>query len=148
MKHTEICDIHDHDYFEIIINLSSNMIFYLEEIKYVLIPGDIIIIPPGKMHRFIIENKNTFFEHIVFSVKFDCIKRLIQNQPKISAFLCSMENNYGHLVRFNKSNLEKIRDILTELEEINKGSFIHENITSDYLISHLISSLTKQLKKY
>lgn len=57
-----------------------------------------------------------------------------------------MENNYGHLVRYNQSNLEKYKTFWLNFEEINKGSFIHENIKA-IIYSHLISSLTKQLKK-
>lgn len=55
---------HSHDFYEIYFFKDGNVTYYIENESYTLRKGDILIIPPGKIHRPVIE-KNIFYNRYV-----------------------------------------------------------------------------------
>lgn len=56
--------VHHHDFYEIYFYLSGNVQFMVEDKTYSLLPGDILLIPPGTFHRAIVA-PDTHDERIV-----------------------------------------------------------------------------------
>ena len=57
-------DFHSHDFYELYVFLSGSVTYYIEEKVYELCAGDLLLIPPGKMHRPAV-SKNAVYERIV-----------------------------------------------------------------------------------
>ena len=55
---------HSHDFFEIYFFLDGNVTYYIENEVYTLEKGDILVIPPGKLHRPVI-TENAPYERCV-----------------------------------------------------------------------------------
>ncbi len=69
-------DFHNHDFYEVYLFLDGNVTYYIEEKVYDLCAGDILLIPPGKMHRPIISNSQTVYERIVLWLNCDYLTSL------------------------------------------------------------------------
>lgn len=61
-------DFHAHDEYEILYFLSGEVQYYIEDKAYYLMPGDLLIIPPGKLHRPVIIDENITYERMVLMI--------------------------------------------------------------------------------
>lgn len=83
-------NFHAHDYYEILYFLSGEVQYYIEDKSYYLVPGDILIIPPGKLHRPVIIDENTTYDRMVLWVSIDYCRRLMEKVPE-----CFVWKNIG-----------------------------------------------------
>lgn len=63
--YTQPIYFHSHDFYEIYFFMDGNVKYYIENESYTLKKGDILIIPPGKIHRPVIEEGNAPYERYV-----------------------------------------------------------------------------------
>lgn len=57
--------VHAHDFLELYYFLDGSVTYYIEDQVYDLCPGDLLIIPAGKMHRPVIANEHAAYERMV-----------------------------------------------------------------------------------
>ena len=58
-------EFHAHDFLELYYFLDGSATYYIEDQVYDLCPGDLLIIPAGKMHRPVIANEHAAYERMV-----------------------------------------------------------------------------------
>lgn len=58
-------EFHAHDFLELYYFLDGSVTYYIEDQVYDLCPGDLLIIPAGKMHRPAIANEHAAYERMV-----------------------------------------------------------------------------------
>ena len=58
-------EFHAHDFLELYYFLDGSVTYYIEDQVYDLCPGDLLIIPAGKMHRPVIANEQAAYERMV-----------------------------------------------------------------------------------
>lgn len=58
-------EFHAHDSLELYYFLDGSVTYYIEDQVYDLCPGDLLIIPAGKMHRPVIANEHAAYERMV-----------------------------------------------------------------------------------
>ena len=58
-------EFHAHDFLELYYFLDGSVTYYIEDQVYDLCPGDLLIIPAGKMHRPDIANKHAAYGRMV-----------------------------------------------------------------------------------
>lgn len=58
-------DFHSHDFYELYVFLDGSVTYYIEEKVYELCAGDLLLIPPGKMHRPVVAKNTPLYERIV-----------------------------------------------------------------------------------
>lgn len=58
-------EFHTHDFLELYYFLDGSVTYYIEDQVYDLCPGDLLIIPAGKMHRPVIANEHAAYERMV-----------------------------------------------------------------------------------
>ena len=58
-------EFHAHDFLELYYFLDDSVTYYIEDQVYDLCPGDLLIIPAGKMHRPVIANEHAAYERMV-----------------------------------------------------------------------------------
>lgn len=71
-------NFHAHDGYEILYFLAGEVQYYIEDKSYYLVPGDILVIPPGRLHRPVIIDENTTYDRMVLSVSVDYCRRLME----------------------------------------------------------------------
>ena len=57
---------HSHDFYEIYFFAGGNVTYYIENESYDLKKGDVLIIPPGKLHRPVIENNAAYDRYVLW----------------------------------------------------------------------------------
>ena len=57
-------EFHAHDFLELYYFLDGSVTYYIEDQVYDLCPGDLLIIPAGKMHRPVIANEHAAYERM------------------------------------------------------------------------------------
>lgn len=58
-------EFHAHDFLELYYFLDGSVTYYIEDQVYDLCPGDLLVIPAGKMHRPVIANEHAAYERMV-----------------------------------------------------------------------------------
>lgn len=58
-------EFHAHDFLELYYFLDGSVTYYIEDQVYDLCPGNLLIIPAGKMHRPVIANEHAAYERMV-----------------------------------------------------------------------------------
>lgn len=88
-------EFHAHDFLELYLFLDGSVTYYVEDQVYDLCPGDLLIIPPGKMHRPVIANEHAAYERMVLWVNMDCLAQLDSAAKTLAASLAAVgENGY------------------------------------------------------
>lgn len=126
-------DFHNHDFYEIYFFLDGSVTYYIEENVYELIPGDILIIPSGKMHRPVISNTDSIYERIVLWINIGFISSLGNNEFSLITTLSEMAEK-NHLIHFEKDDFNTIISYLNML-------IVNNNI-KDYGYNLLLESYT------
>ena len=65
-NYTKPIDFHSHDFYEIYFFVSGNVTYYIENENYTLQKGDVLIIPPGKLHRPVIERNLSYERYVLW----------------------------------------------------------------------------------
>lgn len=74
-------DFHAHDRYEIFYFLEGSLQYYIEEQSFLLSPGDILVIPPGLLHRPVFMNDAAIYERMVLMVHPVHAQRLLRSVP-------------------------------------------------------------------
>ena len=74
-------DFHAHDEFEILYFMNGEVQYYIEDESYTLVPGDLLLIPPGKLHRLVTVDETVAYERMVLSLSVEYCRRLLERVP-------------------------------------------------------------------
>ena len=74
-------DFHAHDEFEILYFMNGEVQYYIEDESYTLVPGDLLLIPPGKLHRLVTVDETVAYERMVLSLSVEYGRRLLERVP-------------------------------------------------------------------
>jgi AraC-like DNA-binding protein len=136
-------DFHNHDFYEIYFFLDGSVTYYIEENVYELIPGDILIIPPGKMHRPVISNTDSIYERIVLWINIGFINSLGNNDCSLITTLNEMAEK-NHLIHFEKDDFNTIINYLNMLILNNSIKDYGHNLLLESYASILLVMINKQ----
>lgn len=74
-------DFHAHDDFEILYFMNGEVQYYIEDESYTMVPGDLLLIPPGKLHRLVTVDETVAYERMVLSLSVEYCHRLLERVP-------------------------------------------------------------------
>lgn len=86
-------EFHAHDFLELYLFLDGSVTYYIEDQVYDLCPGDLLIIPPGKMHRPVIANEHAAYERMVLWVNLEYLSKLDGAAGELQAALKAVGQN-------------------------------------------------------
>ena len=70
-------DFHAHDQYEIFFFLKGEIQYYLEDKAYLLVPGDLLIIPPSVLHRAVVVDENAAYQRYILMLSEGYCHRLL-----------------------------------------------------------------------
>lgn len=112
-------EFHAHDFLEMYLFLDGSVTYYIEDQVYDLCPGDLLLIPPGKMHRPVIANEHAAYERMVLWIDLDYLARIDGESGALQAALSRLgENGYG--VPLRGDELVYTISLLTKLEKLEQ----------------------------
>lgn len=65
-KYTKPIFFHSHDFYEIYFFVDGNVKYYIENESYTLAKGDVLVIPPGKIHRPVFEKQHDYERYVLW----------------------------------------------------------------------------------
>lgn len=111
-------EFHAHDFLELYLFLDGSVTYYIEDQVYDLCPGDLLIIPPGKMHRPVIANERAAYERMVLWVNLEYLARLDGAAGELQAALDSVGEN-GYCVPLRGDALIFAVSLFSKMVELN-----------------------------
>ncbi len=71
-------NFHAHDGYEIFYFVSGEIQYYIEDQTFLMVAGDMLVIPPGKMHRIVTVNEAVTYNRVVIDLSEEYCKRLVR----------------------------------------------------------------------
>lgn len=134
-------EFHAHDFLELYLFLDGSVTYYIEDQVYDLCPGDLLVIPPGKMHRPVIANENAAYERMVLWVNLEYISRL-DSSGYLSKELGSVGGN-GYCVPLRGDKLSYMSTLFQNIVTMQA-----ENADEQFTQSAIRIYLWSMLKEY
>lgn len=85
-KDFKTVELHSHDFCEIYCFLKGEASYIIEDCKYTLCPGDVLIIPPNKLHQLDINDSSKAYERYVLWINLRYLKKI--STSKTNLFEC------------------------------------------------------------
>lgn len=114
-------EFHAHDFLELYLFLDGSVTYYIEDQVYELCPGDLLIIPPGKMHRPVIANEHAAYERMVLWVNLEYLARIDGESEMLQKALSTLGEN-GYCVPLRGDELIYASVLFSKIEELQKQS--------------------------
>ena len=69
---------HSHDFYELYFFIAGDVSAYIEEHAYRMRPHDVVIFPPGVMHRAFFHNPDTHYKRMIIYIHGECLDSMTQ----------------------------------------------------------------------
>ncbi len=131
-------DFHNHDFYEAYLFLDGGVTYYIEDRAYDLVPGDLLIIPPGRMHRPAILDSTAVYERIVLWLNVDYLRLLDDPENTLQTMLSRFDGKDGYRLSLQDDTLSFSLSILHRLISLStdcspSGRFEQRALISAFL---------------
>ena len=133
-KGTEM-DFHYHDFCKLVLLLSGQGDYTVEDRHYTLRAGDILLIGSGQIHRpeFV---KGLEYERIIFYISQEFLRKQSTEDCNLEALF---DGTFGHVLRLEERRYQKVFSLAQMLEEeIKKDSFGKSVLGNSLLLQLLV----------
>ena len=125
-------EFHAHDFLELYLFLDGSVTYYIEDQVYDLCPGDLLIIPPGRMHRPVIANERAAYERMVLWVELDYIARIDSAAGELQAALRGV-GAHGYRVPLRGDDLIFAASLFRRIVKMERGGVFTSSAIRLYL---------------
>lgn len=143
--HTQSAGSHMHDYYEFYFFISGSMTMYIDDKKYKLKKGDLVLVPPNLPHYGVIDKLDEYYQRFVFWISKDYCNRLIQNSQSFGYIMQQASIKKDYLFHFDSINFNAIQsqifDLIQEMHQDRFGKEAKINIH----ICDLVLSINRYL---
>lgn len=138
-------DMHTHDYYEFYFFLEGSVSMKIGQKIHPIIPGDLLIIPPGKTHRLIVHDTSVPYRRFVFWISRKYCEYLNTLSSDYTFAIRNTESNdkyiyYYDLISFNALQ-SKILKLLEELHSNRFGKTAKVTLCVNDLMLHISRSI-------
>lgn len=137
----ECIDWHFHDFHKIILFLSGHAAYSIEGKHYTLLPGDLLLIAQGCIHRPEIAEQATY-ERIVVYISPDYLSRISTPECDLSACFVRTRENYSFVLRPTERTDGYIQ-ILRALEDAISDCALGASLLRESLFTQLMVSVNR-----
>ena len=113
-------EFHAHDFLELYLFLDGSVAYYIEDRVYDLCPGDLLIIPPGKMHRPVIANEHAAYERMVLWVDLKYLTALDTPEKDLQKMLETVGEK-GHCVSLRGDELVYAATLFSQIVALSQN---------------------------
>lgn len=113
-------EFHAHDFLELYYFLDGSVTYYIEDQVYDLCPGDLLIIPAGKMHRPVIANEHAAYERMVLWITPQYLQGIDSPAGDLQKNLQKV-GEHGYCVPFRGDEMVFVTALLKKLLHMQKN---------------------------
>lgn len=134
-------DFHSHDFFELYLFLDGSVTYYIEEHAYDLIPGDLLVIPPGRMHRPVLSDSTALYERMVLWLNAGYLASLDDEKGTLRNRLKAIGQENGYLIPLRGEEFAFLSGLLVRLLALEKERTDWIALRQRALISTLLTTV-------
>lgn len=148
-QHMKQFHYHYHDFHKILILLSGDLSYCVEGRTYDLVPGDIVLVSAGEVHRPILHSACTY-ERIILYVSPDFLEGYQDDSYQLGLCFAQAHEKHSHVLRTRASQTgalgAAIRNLDQSAKEIAYASELHHRLLFLEFLIHLNrAALAEQL---
>lgn len=113
-NYTKPIYFHSHDFYEIYFFVDGNVTYYIENESYTLTKGDVLIIPPGKLHRPVIEGSVPYDRYVLW-IYSHCVSANEGIRQFIREINCMIEEKNTRLASFDGGEFQNMTGLFNKL---------------------------------
>lgn len=133
---------HSHDFYEIYFFADGSVKYYVENESYELKKGDVLIIPPGKLHRPVIGD-NVPYERYVLFIFNSCLTANAGINGFIRQINTLADEKETHLASFEGNEYEQLRRLL----DCTLDNYFSTGELSGYAAESCVTLILDKLRK-
>ena len=145
-KNFTTVNMHSHDFYELYFFIDGSASYIIENGRYSLKSGDVLLISPNNLHQLDINNSNSVYERIVLWINPTYLKKLSTPSTDLSEAFQKCNENNSHLLR-NSEISEQIYAILLQLSTLEQNCEYGKDIEEENLIKTLLLTIGRHLRK-
>ena len=120
-------DFHNHDFYEVYFFLDGSVTYYIEDQVYELEPGQLLVIPPGRMHWPVIFDSSAY-ERMVLWINVDYLHSLENHTELLTQKLNLFNGTNGYLIHLKEESFSFLLGIFNRLislgqKQVSAGAF-------------------------
>ena len=139
-------DFHSHDFYEFYFFIDGCVTYHIEESVYDLVPGDVLIIPPGELHRPVIVEQNSVYERIVLWINRETVIRCIGDNTDFTKLLLERFQSKNHLLHFETDDFKNKCNLLNSMIAFQNSKEPEDRLLQLPYLSILLITLYKSGK--
>ncbi len=131
-----LCEFHCHDNWEIYIYLDGNVTYYVEDKVYNMKLGDVIVIPPGKMHQSVVDiPEGKRYERIVLNLNPTYINSTIDQDEKLKTKYKKYIHQYNFLLNYDDDDFVFIKNLAMQIIQTNQDDNYRKTMLNAFIYS-------------
>lgn len=136
---------HSHDYYEFYIFIDGDVSMEIRDKTIPLRTGDIVLIPPGVVHRGVVHTPDIPYRRFVFWISKEYCNRLSEESVDYVWLMQEAEVNHHYVFRLGESDFHTIQSkIIRLLEETNTDRYGRDTMIS-LSVCDLILTLNRRV---
>ena len=144
-NYTKPIHFHSHDFYEIYFFMDGDVKYYIENESYTLTKGDVLIIPPGKLHRPVIEGNMPYERYVLWIYSHYAASR--EGVGKLFAeILRLIDDKNTRLVSFDGGALHTLTQLFDKLNSDFSSSDSLAYYTAEGCITLILGELVSKFK--
>ena len=136
--------LHAHDFFETYLFIKGNATYIVEHNRYILSPGDILIIPPNTLHQLYIRDSSEEYERYVLWLNANYIDSLSSSKTNLAQQLSEVKTSNNYLIH-NAQLSTTVCKLMKELILLDNDHSFGMDIASNIAITNILLSINKYL---
>lgn len=139
--------LHSHDFYELYFFISGDASYIIDNLKYKLQSGDILLISPSNLHQLDMHSHSVSYERIVLWINPRYIKSLSSAQTNLCDGFELRNKNQNFLIR-NYRFSENIKALLLSLCECQSANEYGADVQADILIKSILLELGRYVHSH
>lgn len=136
-------EYHYHEFHKLVLLVSGQGDYTVEECRYTLMSGDILLIGSHQVHRPEFE-AGVEYERVIFYISPDFLKKQSTEECNLEALF---DGTKGHVLRLEEKRYRKLLELVMELETEIVGEAFGKSVMGNSLLLRLLVKLGRYREK-
>lgn len=136
-------ELHHHDFYEIYFLLSGDVTYLIESKIIHVMPGDLLLIPPGELHQVIIRPEMSVYERYVLWVDPQFIQRLSSHDANLTAGLSAPGSFGSRQLRLEPEDRSRVVDLLNLVARESDSNRFGAELMRASLVTQLLVTINR-----
>lgn len=140
-------DFHSHDFYEVYFFLDGLVTYYVEEKVYDLVRGNVLVIPPGKMHRPVVQKRELVYDRFVLWLDTDYLRMLDDEKGNLLHMLHRMESLGEYILLLPAQELRFLTHLMDRFIRLRESKSTMSALCQSSYLTIVLSALYDQFAR-